>query len=355
MEYNAIVYEYTQKSLKVIGRQLVTDWNEIPKGYTIKYSIHPVDPLSTKLEELCCGPKNPLYIFKPMEGTFPISVHNVFGKSLEVEVGQLDTISVLKQRIFQVTETYSPKQQELFVNRNDKEIKLKNSGNLADYGICGGSSIFLKPKLQSFLAGLNYKAIDLDSSYLRVSKITSASSSSVLTPPPSQTEDWAKYSAGLNFCGSCPNPSCISKDSGMDVVIKMGFGEIRFIVRESEWICPACNNCLIFPDKFLVSSGRALFHYKRDKGQHSAITAQLVKSVGPGDQFQEIYLGHPYIIEINTVEPWRSPFCCVGCGAPVLFENHEYVMNCEELHVFHKWCKPSLFGKCKICKVKPIT
>lgn len=357
MEYNAIIYEYTENSLKVIGRQLVTDWNDIPKGYTIKYFFLPVDPQTTKLEELCCGPKNPLYIFKPVQNSFTIFIRNVFGKSLEVDVGQHDTIKVVKQKIFQVTETYHPKQQELFVNRNNKEIKLKNSCSLIDYGICAaGSCIFLKPKLHAFLAGLNYRAIDLDSSYLRVNKMSSPSSPITLSlAPSSQTDNWTKYSAGLNFCGTCPNSNCISKDSGMDVVIKMGFGEIRFIVRESQWICPACNNSLIFPDKYLVSSGRALFHYKRDKEEQKAMTAQLVTSVGSGDQFQEIYLGHPYIIEINTVEPWRSPYSCVGCGAPVLFENHEYVMDCEEKHVYHKWCKPSLFGKCKICKAKCIS
>ncbi len=352
MEYNAIIYEYTPKSLKVIGTQLITNWNDIPKGSTIKYCFLPVDPQSTSLEELCCNPKNPLYIFKPLEEpTFSIVIRNVFGKSLEVELGQHDTIKVVKQKIFQVTETYPPKQQELFVNRNDKEIKLKNKCCLVDYTICAGSSIFLKPKLHAFLAGLNYRAIDLDSSYLRVNKISS-------TITASQTEEWAKYSAGLNFCGPCTNPNCISKDSGMDVVLRMGFGEIRFIVRESQWICPACKNSFIFPDKYLVSSARALFHYKREKDEQKAITPQLVTSVAgkeAGDHFQEIYLGHPYIIEINTVEPWRSPYSCVGCASPVLFENHEYVMECEEKHVFHKWCKPSLFGKCKICKAKSIS
>lgn len=356
MEYNVVIREYRDCSLSVVARVLLSDFQDLPTSWTVRYKGEDVDRATRNITDLCCGPRNPIHVYKPGVKLFPVVVRTMEGESFEVTVSPTDTKKVLKWKIFQARNSCPPQTQNVFYcdpAGNLNTLMRFFSGytkhtTLDNYGISRGSNVWLK---------INHAKVydaqwDLEPWLIDLQKKTVIPNNCHM-----------KLSVGVNICGKCTNPFCPSKSNGrfLDVVagsIPYGRMNIDLSDRSTEFL--SCSVCAlpppadleskqhqgrwpITPEFFIVHNARADLLIKgtsaETKVYRALLRTQTRFEVTPG--FRDAKM------ELSVVEPWKSPFSCVKCDTKIMFAKEEKKLPCG--HFYHSWCAPLFASNCCIC------
>lgn len=169
---------------------------------------------------------------------------------------------------------------------------------------------------------------------------------------------WKGYSVGMNLYSICTNKGCVSRKDGKGhaVVFNAKYGQILLTPERMKFQCPACEvaMCAIF--QFVVSSGRALFRFKKS-GVGEEVKTVVLESLGSTDEyktFDEKGGNAKYdFIEITTVNVNQSFYHCISCDVKIRLKSDEVMLACG--HAYHSKC--ALKGKetkCPVCSAKPV-
>lgn len=356
MEYNALIREYDGHSLGVVARVLLSDFNDLPTSWKIRYKGEEVDRTCTNISDLCSGPLNPIQIYKPGAKLFTITVRTMQGESFEVTVSPTDTKRVLKLKIFQARPSFPPRSQHLyfcspFGHINSFEAFLfcyPKNATLDTHGLVNGSTVWLKLDhllLYEHQWFMEPMPIDLKM---------------IFSEGP-----YMKLSVGVNICGKCTNPFCPSKSNGssMNVVAgKVPYGRafVDFANRSTALLtCSVCDSDQseqnvqsgmyqgrwpITPEFLYVVHARADLIFRETAATFNTFRALLKRN----GKFKVSTAFRDAKMELTVVEPWRSPYSCVKCDTKIMFARQEKRLSCG--HYCHSWCTSLFKNNCSVCR-----